>query len=69
MSFKQPASIAAQLAAVRRRSALAPRRLATAIYRYLVTDDDGLITEATRRWMDKGYGGFRAAANENWEPI
>ena len=36
---------------------------------HLVTDDDGLITEATRRWMDKGYGGFRAAANENWEPI
>jgi len=36
---------------------------------HLVTEDDGLITEATRRWMDKGYGGFRAAANENWEPI
>jgi hypothetical protein len=36
---------------------------------HLVTDHDGLITEATRRWMDKGYGGFRAAANENWEPI
>src|SRR6185295_17819842 len=35
---------------------------------HLVTDDDGLITEATRRWIDKGYGGFMAAANENWEP-
>jgi hypothetical protein len=36
---------------------------------HLVTDDGGLITQATRRWMDKGYGGFMAAANENWEPI
>ena len=36
---------------------------------HLVTDDDGLITQATRRWLDKGYGGFMAAVNENWEPI
>ena len=36
---------------------------------HLVTEDDGLITQATRRWLDKGYGGFMAAANENWEPI
>ena len=36
---------------------------------HLMTDNDGLIAEATKRWMDKGYGGFMAAANENWDPI
>ena len=36
---------------------------------HLASQDGVLIAEATRRWMDKGYGGFLAAANENWEPI
>ena len=36
---------------------------------HLMTENDGLIAEATKRWMDKGYGGFKAAANENWDPI
>jgi hypothetical protein len=36
---------------------------------HLMTDDDGILTQATRRWMDKGYGGFKLAASEDWEPI
>lgn len=36
---------------------------------HLTTQDDGLIVEATRRWMDKGYGGFRMATGEDWQPI
>jgi hypothetical protein len=36
---------------------------------HLMSDDDAIITEATRRWMDKGYGGFKMAANTDWEPM
>ena len=36
---------------------------------HLMTEDDGLLTQATRRWMDKGYGGFKLAANQDWDPI
>ena len=36
---------------------------------HLMSDDDAIITEATRRWMDKGYGGFRMASNADWEPM
>ena len=28
-----------------------------------------VLAEATSRWMDKGYGGFKLAAHEDWEPI
>lgn len=36
---------------------------------HLATDDDGILTQAARRWMDKGFGGFKLAASEDWEPI
>ena len=36
---------------------------------HLATQHGALIAEAARRWLDKGYGGFMTAANENWEPI
>jgi hypothetical protein len=36
---------------------------------HLATDDDGILTQAAQRWMDKGYGGFKLAASEDWEPI
>jgi hypothetical protein len=36
---------------------------------HLMSDDDTIITEATRRWMDKGYGGFKMAANADWDPM
>jgi len=36
---------------------------------HLLTGDDGILTEATQRWMNKGYGGFKLAAGEDWEPI
>ena len=36
---------------------------------HLMTDDDVILAEATKRWMDKGYGGFKLAAHEDWEPI
>ena len=36
---------------------------------HLATEDDGILTQAARRWMDKGYGGFKLAAGEDFEPI
>jgi hypothetical protein len=36
---------------------------------HLATEDDAILTQATRRWMDKGYGGFKLMAAEDWEPI
>ncbi|HKW98922.1 MAG TPA: hypothetical protein VJN43_14380 [Bryobacteraceae bacterium] len=36
---------------------------------HLSTDNDAILAEATRRWMDKGYGGFKLASAEDWEPI
>lgn len=36
---------------------------------HLMSDDNAIITGATRRWMDKGYGGFKMAANTDWEPM
>jgi hypothetical protein len=36
---------------------------------HLATDDEGILTQAAQRWLDKGYGGFKLAASENWEPF
>ena len=36
---------------------------------HLSTDNDAILAEATQRWMDKGYGGFKLASAEDWEPI
>jgi hypothetical protein len=36
---------------------------------HLMSDDSAIITGATTRWMDKGYGGFKMAANTDWEPM
>jgi hypothetical protein len=36
---------------------------------HLATDDDAILTQAARRWMEKGYGGFKLAAAEDWQPI
>jgi hypothetical protein len=36
---------------------------------HLATDDESILTQAAQRWLDKGYGGFKLAANEDWEPL
>jgi hypothetical protein len=36
---------------------------------HLATDDEGILTQAAQRWLDKGYGGFKLAASEDWEPF
>lgn len=37
---------------------------------HLETEDVSMIEKVNKRWMDKGYKGFKmAAAGEDWEPI
>jgi len=37
---------------------------------HLETEDMSMIEHVNKRWMDKGYKGFKvAAASEDWEPI
>jgi hypothetical protein len=36
---------------------------------HLATDDESILTQAAQRWLDKGYGGFKLAAGEDWEPL
>ena len=36
---------------------------------HLATDDESILTQAAQRWLDKGYGGFKLAASEDWEPF
>jgi hypothetical protein len=36
---------------------------------HLAACHEALITQATSRWIDKGYGGFRLAASEDWQPM
>jgi len=36
---------------------------------HLVTEDEAILAQATRRWMEMGFGGFKLAAAEDFEPI
>lgn len=36
---------------------------------HLATDHESILTQAAQRWLDKGYGGFKLAASEDWEPF
>jgi len=36
---------------------------------HLETEDSSFLEQVTKRWMDKGYKGFKLAASEDWEPI
>ena len=44
-------------------------RVTRARHIHLATDDEGILTQAAQRWLDKGYGGFKLAASEDWEPF
>lgn len=36
---------------------------------HVVTEDMSMIEQVNKRWMEKGYKGFKLAANEDWQPI